>query len=129
MSAESILSSLASGRASTRLSTQLSRAAIVIFAVIALGAIVGLSWSTRQSDEVSVERQVRVAKHSINIALDELALQQETVAIWDNSAEQMTGKVPDQQWLFDNIGLWLHRIFRHDEVYLVDGYDRPVQSV
>jgi diguanylate cyclase (GGDEF)-like protein len=116
-------------RAPSRLSSQLSRVAIGILIAVVLVTGAGLYWSTKQSDEVSVERQVRVARHSINIALDELALQQETVAIWDNSALEMTRRVPDQQWLFDNMGSWLHRIFGHDEVYLVDGYDRPVQSV
>jgi diguanylate cyclase (GGDEF)-like protein len=129
MTAESLLSSLTNGRASARLSTQLSRAAIVIFAVIALGSISGLSWSTRQSDRISVERQVRVARHSINIALDELALEQETVGVWDESALEMSKRHPSQQWLFDNIGSWLHRIFAHDETFLLDSKDRPIQAV
>ena len=129
MSAESPFSLLHGGRAPARLSSQLSRTAIGILIAVALVSVAGLYWATRQSDEVSVERQVRVARHSINIALDELALQQETVAIWDNSALEMTRGVPDQQWLFDNVGFWLHRIFGHDEVYLIDGRDRPVQSV
>nr|NUR37217.1 hypothetical protein [Sphingomonas sp.] len=119
---------LPGGRAPTRLSSQLSRAASVMLVLVAVLSIVGIFWSTRQSDEVSVERQVRVAHHSIDIALDELALQQETVAVWDESAEQMVGPAPDRQWLFDNVGLWLHRIFAHDEGFLLDGRDRLVEG-
>ena len=116
-------------RQPTRLSRQLSRLSLSVLLVVAVIALFGLYWSTRQSDEVSVERQVRVARHSISVALDELALQQETVAIWDESARYLVRPAPDQQWLFDNLGSWLHRIFRHDETYLLDGRDRPVQAV
>src|SRR5438128_10217922 len=115
MAGESSLSLLHGSRARVRLSSQLSRTAVAMLIAVAVVSIAGLYWSTRQSDEVSVERQVRVTRHSIDIALDELAQQQETVAVWDESALYMTKARPDQQWLHDNIGFWLHRIFAHDE--------------
>ena len=79
MPTELSLSVLYGSRAPVRLSSQLSRTAFVMLLAVAVVSIAGLYWSTRQSDEVSVERQVRVTRHSINIALDELAQQQETV--------------------------------------------------
>src|SRR5205823_7458589 len=128
MAAESPLSVLYGSRAPVRLSSQLSRTAFVMLIAVAFVSIAGLYWSTRQSDEVSVERQIRDTRHSVNIALDELAQQQETVAVWDESALYMSRARPDQQWLHDNIGFWLHRIFAHDEVFLLDGRDRLVQA-
>ena len=128
MPTESSLSVLYGNRARVRLSSQLSRTAVAILIAVAMVSVAGLYWSTRQSDEVSVERQVRVTRHSINIALDELAQQQETVAVWDESAQEMVKPRPEQQWLHDNIGFWLHRIFAHDEVFLLDGRDRLVQA-
>ena len=129
MSAESSLPMLPGGRGPARLSSQLSRMAVVMLIAVALVAVSGLYWSTRQSDQVSVERQVRVARHSIDIAMDELALQQETVAVWDESALVLIRRPLDRQWLFDNVGSWLHRMFAHDEGYLLDGRDQPVQAV
>jgi sensor domain CHASE-containing protein len=128
MAVESSLSVLYGGRAPVRLSSQLSRTAFVMLIAVAVVSIAGLYWSTRQSDEVSVERQVRVTRHSVDIALDELAQQQETVAVWDEAALYMTRPETHQQWLHDNIGFWLHRIFAHDEVFLLDGRDRLVQA-
>src|SRR5438874_1933252 len=128
MAVESSLPLLHGSRAPVRLSSQLSRTAFVMLLAVALVSIAGLYWSTRQSDEVSVERQVRVTRHSINIALDEPAQQQEPVAVWDESAIYMTQPHPNQEWLNDNIGFWLHRIFAHDEVFLLDGRDRLVQA-
>src|SRR5438874_2592506 len=129
MISESPLAVLYGSRGPTRLSSQLSRTSLAMLIGVAILSLAGLYWATRQSDQVSVERQVRVARHSIDIALDELALQQETVAVWDESALMMVRRPLDRQWLFDNVGSWLHRMFAHDEGYLLDGRDQPVQAV
>lgn len=86
----------------------------------------GLLWSTNRSDEVSIQRQERAALHAIHVALDELALQQETVAIWDESAIRMVQPVKDLSWLSDNTAVWLFNMFKHDETWLLDELDRPV---
>jgi diguanylate cyclase (GGDEF)-like protein len=112
-----------------RLFTQFSRATVGILAAVVLVVIGGLLWAANRSDDVSVQRQERIARHAIHVALDELALQQETVAIWDDSAQHMVAPVRDQQWLFDNVGFWLFRMFHHDESILLDERDRPVQVV
>src|SRR3954471_13439645 len=93
------LSAILGGRASARLSSKLSRTALAMLLAVAVVSLAGLFWSTRQSDRISIERQVRVAHHSIDIALDELALQQETVAVWDETALEMSRRKPNQQWL------------------------------
>jgi hypothetical protein len=41
----------------------------------------------------------------------------------------MLTPVKDHQWLFHNVGSWLHRIFNHDETWLLDERNRPVQIV
>jgi len=105
--------------------------------LIAIGATIvaalflagtGVYWATHQSDAVSVERQARSARHVIEASVDELALQQETVAIWDDAIMHMVEERPDQVWIHDNIGSWLHRIFGHDEVFVLDGYNRPIYA-
>jgi len=100
--------------------------AMVIVSLFLAGA--GVFWATRESDTVSVERQARSARHAIEASVDELALQQETVAIWDISVEQLAAVRPNVKWADENIGSWLHRIFGHDEVFVLDGYDRPIYA-
>lgn len=103
--------------------------AIVAMVVVSLiMACAGVYVTTHESDKVSVERQVRSARHSMELSVDELALQQETVAIWDDSASRLVAVHPDLAWTHDNIGLWLHNIFGHDEVFILDGSDRPVYA-
>ena len=111
-----------------RLSRQSIGASLLLLLAVAITLIGGLFWSTARSDEITVQRQERTAKHAIELALDELAQQQETVAIWDEAAEKMTAPVKDQRWLRDNMTGWLSRIFDHDEGFLLDRDERLVQA-
>ena len=91
-------------------------------------AFVGVYWATHESDAVSVERQARSARHAMEASVDELALQQETVAVWDDAAEHLVADRLDMDWIHGNVGSWLNRIFGHNEVYVLDGFDRPVYA-
>ena len=99
---------------------------MVIVALIL--AAVGIYAATYESDAASVERQARSALHAMEASVDELALQQETVSIWDDSASHLVVDRPDMAWVHDNIGSWLHRIFGHDEVFIIDGSDQPIYA-
>ena len=112
----------------TRLSNQLASAGFAVLIAVALIALLGLYWTTRQSDLESIDRQSRAATRAIDSGLDDLAVQQETVAVWDETASMMAAAVPDQSWLQDNIGLWLHNMFDHDMTFLLDGDDQAVQA-
>jgi len=104
----------------------ISIGAMIVTALFLASA--GVYWATHESDEVSVERQARSAEHSMEASVDELALQQETVAIWDDSISHLVADRIDMTWVHDNIGSWLNRIFGHDEVFILDGADRPIYA-
>ena len=110
-----------------RLTNQLATLALLLLFAVGLVAIAGLLYATSQSDKSSIDRQARGARQALDIALDDFALQQETVAVWDDSAMKLSHPTVDRQWLTDNIGLWLHNIFGHDVAVIVDGNDRLVQ--
>lgn len=109
-------------------SVTLARSIAAMIIVSLFLAVGGVYWATHQSDVVSVERQARSAQRAMESGIDELALQQETVAIWDDAAEQLVAARFDKTWVHDNIGSWLHRIFGHDEVFLFNGLDRPIYA-
>lgn len=100
---------------------------MMVFVALSLAAV-GVYWATHESDAVSVERQARTAQHAMESSVDELALQQETVAIWDDSAAHLVAARPDMIWVHFNVGFWLHRVFGHDEVFILDGSDRPIYA-
>lgn len=99
----------------------------LIAAAIAL-SLAAVGSATHESDTVSVERQAKSAHHAIETSIDELALQQEAVAIWDDAAAHLVASPRDMTWIHDNIGSWLYRLFGHNEVFILDGFDRPVYA-
>src|SRR3990170_3730220 len=76
--------------------------AMVVVSLFLAGA--GVYWATHESDAVSVERQARSAQHAMENSVDELALQQETVAIWDSAATELARPNPNADWAHNNMG-------------------------
>ncbi|MDQ3482779.1 MAG: bifunctional diguanylate cyclase/phosphodiesterase [Pseudomonadota bacterium] len=115
-------------RWANRARTTSSRSVGRNIAAIVLGAILlsvaALYWAARQSDQVSVERQGVAAQHALDMTVNELALQQETVAIWDDAAKHLLEADRDMSWIHGNVGSWLHQIFDHDVSVLLDGTNR-----
>lgn len=104
----------------------LAIAATIIASLLLAGA--GIYWATHASDAVSVERQARSAQHAMEMSVDELALQQETVAVWDLAAAALAVPRPSTSWIHENIGGWLYKMFKHDEVFVLDGLGRPLYA-
>lgn len=103
---------------------------IAVFTALAiLVACSGLYLNTRQADEVSTERQVRITEHAIDLSVDDLAKEQETVAAWDDLVKRLSNKKLDLTWLDDNVGFWLHNLFNHDRVFILDAHDQPIYGM
>ena len=99
----------------------------VTLVAVALAAL-GLYWATSSSDHVSVERQIRTTQRAIEDRVARLALEQETVAVWDETIYYATPPHRNPAWLHDNTGLWLHNIYGHDATFILDGRDRPIYA-
>jgi diguanylate cyclase (GGDEF)-like protein len=99
--------------------------AVATAAAIAL-AVFGLYWATSSSDAVSVERQAQTTRRAIDDIVARLALEQETVAVWDDTVTHLQQRRRDLGWINDNTGDWLHRIFGHDVTFILDGRDNAV---
>jgi diguanylate cyclase (GGDEF)-like protein len=98
---------------------------LAITLAAASAATFGLYWAAARSDAISVERQVRETQQAISSSLDELALNQEAVAIWDDPIVELRKPEPDWQWFDDNFGIWLNNLFGHDQVFILDAADIP----
>ncbi len=100
----------------------------VAVATLSLGAA-SILWAVNKSNDVSAERQLRVMERSIRAVVQELARQQEMVAIWDDAIVEL-GKSPmDLKWIDANIGVWLSRTFGQEEVYILNDRDEPINAV
>lgn len=107
------------------INVSISRTIIAVVLATVLLAVGGALWAAHESDAVSVERQAQLAEHAMESSVDDLALQQETVAVWDESAQQAVKAKPDLQWIEWNVGGYLSQLFGHDETYLLGSDDRP----
>jgi len=94
-------------------------------------ALAGLSllWAVQKSDDVSVGRQLRTTEHSIRAVIGELAQQQEMVAVWNDTVQQVRKPELDYDWVDANLGPWLHKTFGHDQVFILDDRDEPIDTV
>ena len=100
---------------------------IVILFVLAAGGF-GLYWAARQADEVSAERQTRIARNSITDTLDDLASQQRSVAAWPAFANELGRPAHDPDWLDRFAGVWLYMMFGHQMVFVLGAADQPVYA-
>jgi diguanylate cyclase (GGDEF)-like protein len=103
---------------------------VVAFALVAiLFAALGLFWSTWQSDRLSMEREIRATQLAIDRSIQELAREQEMIAVRDGPLLQLRKPQPDWQWIDQAVGVRLHETFGHDQVYILNGRDEPVYAM
>lgn len=99
-----------------------------VFMAVAVLGLLAMQMAAWSSDKISVERQVRETRLAINNGLDELARSQEVGSVWDLSVLEFRKPKPNWQWVDDNIGLWLHRLFNHDQVFVLNSRDQPIYA-
>jgi sensor domain CHASE-containing protein len=101
---------------------------LVAVATLSLGAA-SILWAVNKSNDVSAERQLRMTDRSIRAVVQELAQQQEMVAIWDDAIIELNKSPMDLRWIDANIGVWLSRTFGQEEVYILNDRNEPINAV
>lgn len=103
---------------------------IMLAAIIAIAMLAfGLFWSAKRSDTVSVGRQVRIVQRAVETSLAAIQLQQQTVALYDELVVKLRKPTPDADWMDANVGLWLHELFGHDRVFLLDADNKVAYAM
>lgn len=115
-------------RSGDNMSRLIDRATRMLVITAIILSFVGLYWATREGDRAMIARQTLLAKQALESSVDDVALQQESVAVWDELAEQVNRKTPDQVWLEGNSGGYLQELFGHDEIYIIDGSGQPIYA-
>jgi diguanylate cyclase (GGDEF)-like protein len=100
---------------------------VTLMAVLLLAF--ALYWATTHSDAVSVERQIRATRLALSSSLDELALHQEGVAVWEDPVIKLDKKRVDWNWIDTNAGIWMYDIYRHDRVYILNRKDEAIYAM
>jgi GGDEF domain-containing protein len=98
---------------------------MVAMATLGMGAG-AIVWAVGKSNDISAERQLLTTEAGIRAAIQELAQQQEMVAIWDDAVVELNKSSLDLKWIDANFGVWLNKTFGQDEVYILDDRNEPL---
>mgnify|MGYP003575654851 CR=1 FL=1 len=76
--------------------------------------------TTGHSDADSINEERAIIQVAIAGSLRDLGAQQRSVALWQPLARALASPPVDAAWLNENVGGWLHDMFRHDRVFIVN---------
>lgn len=106
-----------------------------IFAVaIAIAALVAslFLWAIHEADRISIERQHRLVEFVVSQLQTDIALDQESVTVWDDAVlalrDANEGNTANAEWIDLNLGSWMHTYFGHDGAYVLDPQNEPLYS-
>jgi diguanylate cyclase (GGDEF)-like protein len=106
-----------------------------IFAPVALATIaavllagLGLYLASSHGDAIAVERQVRETRRAIESTLDEVAADQEVIALWDDVVLRLRAEKPDLEWVHSYVSSYLHNLSRQDRIYILGATDAPIYA-
>ncbi|RYD86766.1 MAG: bifunctional diguanylate cyclase/phosphodiesterase, partial [Sphingomonadales bacterium] len=102
----------------------------IAIVLLMAGLLAAFVWiGARKADELSIDRQ----QHLISIVLEQsfraIAHDQEAATVWDDSVRELQKPRRDDDWLDDNLGIWFHTYYGHDEIFIVDPADRLIYAM
>jgi diguanylate cyclase (GGDEF)-like protein len=100
-------------------------------ALLALALMVGavLHVATETSDAAATRRQARLAEVAVRTAIDLVRKDQEASTYWDDAVRRVQERPLDLAWIDQNLGIWFHSYYKHDETYLLDAEERPIYGM
>ncbi|WP_207485257.1 putative bifunctional diguanylate cyclase/phosphodiesterase [Arenibaculum pallidiluteum] len=102
-------------------------APIMVVTAMVLGfTAYGIVRAARESNDASIARQIRVANHNLAHVLTEMAHELEVVAVWDDAVTRTSAEGLDIAWIDENLGVWLHQMFGHDRLYVLNAVNQAV---
>lgn len=92
-----------------------------------LGSV--LYYSTSRSDSLAAGRQTRLVASAFRGAVTAIANDQEASTVWDDAVLRLRARPLDYDWLDNNLGIWFHTYYAHDEVYILDPANVPIYAM
>ena len=107
-----------------RLTTTIG-AAIAFFGLLLLAIIAYAGWSANQT---ATEIERTLVENALNQSIARALNEQKSVGWWDDSVTKITDKALDLDFTDANFGIFLTETYGHDEVYILNGDDRPLYA-
>ena len=100
-------------------------AAIAFFGLLLLAIIAYAGWSANQT---ATERERTLLENALNQSIAKALNEQKSVAWWDDPVIKITDQAIDLDFTDANYGIFLTETYGHDEVYILNGVDRPLYA-
>lgn len=102
-----------------------------IFIVLLMATMLGgfMWYAASKADELSIDRQQKLIATVLEQNFRSVAHDQEVATVWDDAVEKIARQPIDRDWIDDNLGVWFHSYYGHDEVFIVDPADRLIYAM
>jgi len=101
---------------------------VLTLAAFALAILVGFGfYAAFQADHASLERQKMFIADGLKDQIAAVEREQESVSIWDDSVTN--AKAGNQEWMAENLSVWMYTYYGHSQVYILDAADHPVHAM
>ena len=100
---------------------------ILLVAAAALAAVV--LTAADQSNSLSAARQQALARAALAAAASRIGYEQESTTVWSEALSRTNQRPVDLRWFDDNLGVWMHDYYGHDEAYVLDARDEPLYAM
>lgn len=101
---------------------------VLALAAFALVMVVGFGfYAAVQTDRASLERQKVFFANGLQDQIATVEREQESISVWDDSI--LNAKAGNQQWMVENISVWMYTYYGHNRVYVLDEANRPIHAM
>ncbi|WBO61054.1 MULTISPECIES: EAL domain-containing protein [unclassified Acidocella] len=100
--------------------------ALLLTGAVGALAILLLTWSAKQTDQISVLRQEEVVVHIVSQMRAQIAHDQESSTVWDTAIQKT--RADDTEWMDNNLGTWMHSYFGFDGAYVLNSQNIPIYA-
>ena len=106
-------------------------AVMVALAICAIGLTLSslLYLAAQTVDRISFQREKALVSQVISQSIGEVPHNQESVTVWDDAINQLRRHPLDNEWLDNNVGVWLHEFFGLDEAYVIGPDGTPIYAM
>ncbi|MGL4396108.1 MAG: bifunctional diguanylate cyclase/phosphodiesterase [Hyphomicrobium sp.] len=105
--------------------SRLSGAGISLAGIVLLGVI---AFAGMTSNNSATERERLLLQNALNLGIARALNEQKSVAWWDESVVKISDTAVDLDFADSNFGIFLTETYGHDEVYILNGSDKPLYA-
>lgn len=99
--------------------------ALLFFGIVLLAVVAYAGWS---ANEDAVRRERQLVENALDQAVSRVLNEEKAIAWWDDAVVNAQQRPLDLEWIETNIGVYFYETYGHDEMYIVDGANRPIYA-